>query len=111
MNEADGCTLLCKLFLDAGYIIVPNYRFTEDGVDVELDGWDASARVGFEYITEEANDARQFTLATLARFEARMAKHELFVLLVDEHDAVTGDALEAAARSFLEHISNFRAKP
>ncbi len=57
----------------------------------------ASARVGYEYITREAGDDRQFDPATLDRFEQRMERGELFVLLIDERDAVTADALDAAA--------------
>ena len=101
MTEAEGTALLLTRFTEAGYTIVPNFHFHEGDIDVDLDGWDAAARIGYEYITVEADDARQFDPPTLARFEARMMKGELFVLLIDEHDAVTADSLDAAARGFL----------
>ena len=60
-------------------------------------------------MTAEAGDFAQFDAATLARFEARMAKGELFVLLVDEHDAVKAEALDAAATGFLAEVAQRRA--
>lgn len=101
MTEAEGVALLTARFTEAGYRITQNFHFQEGDISVDLDGWDPAARVGFEYITREAGDHVQFTPATLARFEARMEKGELFVLLVDEHEAVTKDALDEAAFGFL----------
>lgn len=108
MTEAEGTALLLARFTEAGYAIVPNYHFHENDIEVDLDGWDAGARVGYEYLTREAGDDRQFDPATLARFEARMEKGELFVLLIDEREAVTEGALEAAARGFLAELASRR---
>ena len=105
MTEAEGCALLLARFTEAGYAVASNFHFHEDHIEVDLDGWDAAARVGFEYNTQEAGDARQFDPKTLARFEARMEKGELYVLLIDEHEAVTGEALEGAARAFLAEVA------
>lgn len=105
MNESDGCALLLSRFTEAGYAIVPNCPFHEGDIQVDLDGWDAAARVGYEYITREAGDERQFDAATLERFERRMEKGELFVLLVDEDEAVTADELDAAAQGFLAELA------
>jgi hypothetical protein len=105
VTEADGCALLFSRFTEAGYAIVPNYHFREGDIEVDLDGWDAAARVGYEYITREAGDHRQFDPPTLARFEQRMERGELFVLLVDEDEAVTAEALEAAAKGFLAELA------
>ncbi len=102
MTEAQGTRLLLQRFTEAGYAIRENFHFHEGDIEVDLDGWDEKARVGYEYITAEAGDYLQFDVATLGRFEARMRKGELFVLLVDEHDAVTEAELEDAARGFLE---------
>lgn len=106
MTEAEGCALLLTKFTEAGYSISADFHFTEGDIEVDLDGWDAKARVGYEYITREAGDHRQFDAATLERFEARMAKGELYVLLVDETEAVTEDALAAAAAGFLAHVAD-----
>lgn len=108
MTEAEGKTLLQARFTEAGYAIATDFHFHEGDIVVDLDGWDEKARVGYEYITREAGDDRQFDEATLARFEARMEKGELAVLLIDERDAVTEDALNEAARGFLGELSERR---
>ncbi len=108
MTEAEGCALLLAKFTEAGYAIASDFHFHEGDIEVDLDGWDAKARVGYEYITREAGDDRQFDLATLARFEMRMEKGELFVLLVDERGAVTKEALGAAADGFLAELKKQR---
>ena len=105
MNEADGTALLRARFAEAGYEIVENFHFHVGDIEVDLDGWDARARVGYEYITAEAGDYRQFDPPTLERFEARMRAAELFVLLIDDHEAVTADALDVAARGFLGELA------
>jgi hypothetical protein len=105
VTEAEGCALLLAKFTAAGYTIIPDFHFHESDIEVDLDGWDAKARVGYEYITREAHDERQFDDATLARFEDRMERGELFVLLVDERDAVTKEALSSAADGFLAELA------
>ena len=109
MTEAEGTALLLALFTEAGFHIAPNFHFHEGEIEVDLDGWDAGARVGYEYLTQEAGDARQFDAATQVRFEERIEKGELYVLIIDEHDAVTRDALDAAARGFLAEVKGRRA--
>ena len=109
VTEGEGKALLLAKFTAAGYAIASDFHFDEGGIVVDLDGWDAAARVGYEYITREADDHRQFDAETLARFEARMERGELTVLLVDELDAVTPDALDAAAKGFLGELAARRA--
>ena len=101
MTEAEGCAVLREAFTDAGYAIKERFAFDEAGVEVELDGWDEARRVGYEYITDEASDRTEFTPANVAALEARMARGELYVLLVDEHDAEDAGELRKAAQSFL----------
>ena len=109
MTEDEGKALLLARFTEAGYAIAVDFHFEEGDIAVDLDGWDAGARVGYEYITVEAGDDLQFDPATLARFEARMERGELVVLLVDEHEAVTAQLLEEAATGFLAELAERRA--
>lgn len=109
MTEAEGAARLRELFEAAGYRITERFTFDEDGVFAELDGWDAAARVGYEYITSEAGDRLEFTPTAIAALEARMARGELFVLLVDEHDVDGDAALSAAAAEFLRRVAERRA--
>jgi hypothetical protein len=108
VTESEGCALLLAKFTAAGYAIAADFHFHEGEIEVDLDGWDAKERVGYEYITREAKDDLQFDEKTLARFEQRMEKGELYVLLVDERDAVTKEALSAAADGFLAEIAKTR---
>jgi hypothetical protein len=109
MTEDEGCALLLSRFTEAGFAIEAPFHFHEGDIEVDLDGWDAEARVGYEYITREAGDHLQFTANTLASFEARVQNEELFVLLIDERDAVTADELDAAASAFLGELAKRRA--
>jgi len=108
VTEDEGTALLLSRFTEAGFTIAANFHFHEGDIEVDLDGWDAAARVGYEYITQEAGDDRQFDAATLARFEARMEKGELHVFLIDEHDAITKEALDAAVRGFLAQVAQVK---
>src|SRR5438445_481338 len=67
VTEAEGTALLLARFTEAGFAIASNFHFKEGDIEVDLDGWDAAARVGYEYITREAGDDRQFDEATLSR--------------------------------------------
>ena len=111
MTEAEGCAVLHAAFTSAGYAIRERFVFREEGVEVELDGWDEARRVGYEYITDEAGDRAEFTPRSVAALEARMARGELHVLLVDEHDADGESDLRAAASAFLRELRDRRGAP
>ena len=51
VTEAEGTALLLARFTEAGYSIAENFHFHEGDIEVDLDGWDAAARVGYEYLT------------------------------------------------------------
>ena len=107
MTETDGCALLRTLFEAAGHRIVPDHPFDEDGVRVTLDGFDPQTRVGFEYVTAEARDRHEFTPEVVEALEARMAKGELFLLLLDEED-VDEATMRFAAERFLAQVAGAR---
>jgi hypothetical protein len=104
MTEAEGCLLLREAFERAGYSIVPNASVNLGSLLVELDGWDAARRVGFEYITTEACDRHQFTPDTIAGIEALNAAGAAAILLVDEAD-VDAKGLQRAAAAFLQRLA------
>lgn len=107
LTEAEGSALLKVRFEQAGYAIEAPFAFSEEGVDVELDGFDPDRRVGYEFITTEAGDRASFTPEVVAKLEARMEKGELYLLLVDEAD-VDADALGDAAARFLETVARMQ---
>jgi type II secretory pathway predicted ATPase ExeA len=104
LSEAAGRAVLARVFAAAGYACREDQVVTIDDHAVTLDGWDAAARVGYEFITAEAQDEVEFTAAAIDALEASTSRGEIAVLLVDEHEALTGDALEHAARRFLERV-------
>lgn len=101
LSEREGCDVLDACFRRAGLDIARDVPFEEGDVRVTLDGWDAEARVGFEFITTAAGDRAEFTPAVVAALEARMMAEELFLFLVDEADIEDEAELEVAAQRFL----------
>jgi len=71
LSEAEGCDLLARVFRARGYAIVRNLQFREYGVEFHVDGWDAKARVGFEYLTSEDEDHDDLSLV---EYKALMAE-------------------------------------
>src|SRR6185369_10755671 len=104
MTERDACALLKARFEAAGYKIAENQPFDEDGVTFEIDGFDADARVGYEYVTEEAGDSWDVDGDVIAALEDRRAKGEVFILIATEGDAPDAASLETVARTFLERL-------
>ena len=86
LSETKACDLLARLFRARGYTIARNISFREYGVSFHIDGWDAKARVGFEFLTSEDEDhdaghgrrhaERQDQNARLIQFR-RAASHRL----------------------------------
>lgn len=103
MTEQDGGALLKEAFEKAGLAITENHPLDEDGLSVVLDGFDPARRVGYELITTEAGDRAEFGAEVVARLEARIARGELWLLLVDERE-VTEAGLRLAAERFLARL-------
>jgi hypothetical protein len=104
MTERQGSDLLTKLFMEAGFSIAENHPLDLDAGTLHLDGFDPERMVGFEFITDEAEDRRELTVRLLDELDERMERGEVFVLLVDELDARDEADLEQAARAFLASL-------
>jgi len=107
MTEREACALLKARFEKAGYKVADNVAFDEDGLAFEIDGYDADARVGYEYVTEEAGDSWDVDVDAI---EAHRKAGTLFVLVVDEADAPDAASLGAAADKFLAELPKRPAK-
>lgn len=68
---------------------------------IRLDGFDAERKIGFEYLSHEANDRAELTCDVIAELEAKMQRGELYVLLIDEDEVDSAATLERAAQHFL----------
>ena len=104
MEERRACALLKARFEAAGFHIAENVMFEEDGMRFEMDGFDADARVGYEYVTDEAGDSWDVDDAVQKALAERRVKGDLFVLVVNETEAPDADALGKRADVFLAEL-------
>lgn len=108
LTEHEGCAILKEAFLAAGYDIADNVPFSEGDIQFNIDGFDAAARVGFEFITTEAGDRNELTPEMIAAVEKAIEKGALFLLLVDEEEIDAEDDLRNHARRFLDRVAERR---
>jgi hypothetical protein len=104
LSERQGCEILKRLFTEGGFTITDDHPLQLDAGVIRLDGYDLAKKVGFEYITDEAQDRTAITGAMLDELERRMANGELFVLLVDEREIGDERDLAFAADGFIAQV-------
>ncbi len=102
MTEKEGRAVLKARFEDAGLKIQED--FSLDDPAIELDGWDSTHRVGYEFLTAEAGDRDEISWRALEALELRMGFGEIYVLLIDEKDIATKEQLARAADYFLAEV-------
>jgi hypothetical protein len=105
MTERDGCEVLKRCFTAAGFTIAERHPLALDAGVVELDGYDAARRVGYEYLTSEEGDHEAVTPAMREELERRMAAGELHVLMIDEAEGWDAASLATAAERFLARVT------
>ncbi len=104
MEERAACALLKARFEAAGFQIVENRGFAEAGVQFEIDGYDPARRVGYEYVSEEAGDSWDVDAAVVDKLNAARRTGDVFILVVDEHEAPDADSLTSRADAFLAEL-------
>jgi hypothetical protein len=105
MTERDACALLKARFEAAGYAIAENQPFAEDGIQFEIDGFDARARVGYEYVTDEAGDTWDVDDQVVAALAEKLRAGTLSVLVVGENEAPDAASLGRVADAFLAGLA------
>jgi hypothetical protein len=108
LSETAACTLLARLFRGRGYAIERNVMFHEYGVSFHIDGWDAKARVGFEYLTSEDDDHDDLSLVEYEALMAEQKRGGLSLFIIDEVEPVSADDLTDAANDFLDEVEASR---
>ena len=108
LSEAEGCDLLARVFRARGYAIVRNLQFREYGVEFHVDGWDAKARVGFEYLTSEDEDHDDLSLVEYKALMAEQRRGGLSLFVLDEVEPVSAADLEEQANEFLDEVEAAR---
>lgn len=105
LSEFDGCDLLARLFRARGYTIKRNQVFREYGVEFHIDGWDAKARVGFEFLTSEDEDHDDLTLEEYKTLCDAQRRGELALFIIDEVEPLSEKELAAEAHEFLDEVA------
>ena len=106
LTETQGCDLLARLFRARGYSIARNLAFREYGVEFHIDGWDAKARVGFEFLTSEDEDHDDLSLDEYKTLTAAQQRGELALFIIDEVEPLSAAELRATANEFLDEAAS-----
>ena len=109
LSEAAGCDLLVKVFRARGYTIARNLQFREYGVEFHVDGWDAKARVGFEYLSSEDDDHDDLSVVEYQALMEQQRRGELSLFVIDEVEPYSAADLEEQANEFLDEVEAARA--
>jgi hypothetical protein len=105
LSETKACDLLARVFRARGYDVVRNIPFREYGVSFHIDGWDAKARVGFEFLSSEDEDHDDLTVGEYQTLMAAQLRGELAVFIIDEVEPLSASDLRGAAEEFLEEVA------
>ena len=108
LSEEEGCRVLEGAFRRRGYVIERSVAFREGSLSFEVDGWDASQRVGFEYLTRGDGDHDDLDAREMAALATRIEAGELYLLIIDESQVEDADELLFAAERFLDEVERRR---
>ena len=104
LSETKACDLLTRLFRGRGYRIVRNIPFREYGVSFHIDGWDAKARIGFEFLSSEDDDHDDLSLEEYKTLMAAQQRGELALFIIDEVEPLSAADLEYTVNEFLDEV-------
>jgi hypothetical protein len=105
LSETKACDLLARLFRARGYAIERNIPFAEFGVSFHIDGWDAKARVGFEFLSSEDEDHDDLTLREYQTLMTAQQRGEIALFVIDEVEPLSAGELRRAAEEFLDEVA------
>jgi|GEM_PF-435517 len=105
LSETEACELLARLFRARGFRIVRNVLFREYGVEFHADGWDAKARVGFEFMSSEDEDHIDLSLEEYQTLSDAQRRGELALFIIDEVEPLSAADLVAEAADFLDEAA------
>ena len=108
LSETEGCDLLTRLFRARGYTIARNLPFREYGVEFHIDGWDAKARVGFEFLSSEDDDHDDLSLVEYQALWTAQQLGELALFIIDEVEPLSAADLALQANEFLNEVADAR---
>lgn len=106
MEERKACAHLRQRFEAAGFRITENVDYAEHGLRFDLDGFDAAAKVGYEYVTDEAGDGWDVDEAVIAKLSELRKEGGLHILVIDEDEAPELSDLDRLADEFLADLAS-----
>lgn len=104
MEERKASERLKQRFEQAGFRIAESVDFNEHGLRFDLDGFDAGAKVGYEYVTDEAGDGWDVDDAVIAKLDDLRKSGGLHILVIDEDEAPDLASLDRLADEFLADL-------
>ena len=104
MEERKATERLKQRFEQAGFRIAEGVDFKEHGLRFDLDGFDAAAKVGYEYVTDEAGDGWDVDDAVVATLTDLRKSGALSILVIDEDAAPDEASLDRLADEFLADL-------
>jgi hypothetical protein len=105
LSETHACDLLARLFRGRGYKVARNIPFREYGVSFHIDGWDAKARVGFEFLSSEDEDHDDLTLDEYKSLMDAQQRGELALFIIDEVEPLSVEDLTYTVNEFLDEVA------
>ncbi len=104
MEERKASERLKQRFEQAGFRIAESVDFKEHGLHFDLDGFDAAAKVGYEYVTDEAGDGWDVDEAVVGKLTDLGKSGQLSILVIDEDEAPDEASLDRLADEFLADL-------
>lgn len=104
MEERKASEHLKRRFEQAGFRIAESVDFNEHGLRFDLDGYDADAKVGYEYVTDEAGDGWDVDEAVIGKLTELRQSGGLHILVIDENEAKDVASLDRLADEFLADL-------
>lgn len=99
LSESVGRQVLKEAFEAQGYRIQENYLFAWEDWQVELDGYDPEARVGYEYLTQEDG-------VEPAALDSLVKQNHCSLFLIDEASVPDAPTMLAAVFEFFRQIES-----
>ncbi|MBI5495743.1 MAG: hypothetical protein HY904_12030 [Deltaproteobacteria bacterium] len=104
LTEQQGCAVLKRVFQSRGFQVQENVPFKEDDVSFQADGWDPQSRVGYEYMTHQADDFDDLDPREIGRLGEWADAGRLYFFVIDDTNIETVEDLEWAANRFLDEV-------
>lgn len=102
--------MLRDVFAVHGVVVSEDHLLQEEDVQVVVDGWCATARVGYEFLSVGDLERKGLSPAILRSLERWMEQDRLYLFLVDAEEIGTVEELAGAARSFLRVVAERRQR-